>query len=69
MVGGKVEEEESVEGEGDGDVVDKGGVHVALAQRPVPVVVQVQSLEANKKLFFINRLYLHQICNFFGTWV
>ena len=41
---GKVEEEQGVQGQRDGHVVDEGGVQVALAGGPVAVVVQVESL-------------------------
>ena len=44
-LGGEVEEEESVERQGDADVVDDGGVDVAVSKAPVPVLVKVGQLE------------------------
>ena len=44
-LGGEVEEEESVERQGDADVVDDGGVDVAVSQAPVTVLVEVGELE------------------------
>ena len=44
-LGGEVEEEESVERQGDADVVDDGGVDVAVGQAPVTVLVEVGELE------------------------
>ena len=44
VVRGKVEQEQGVQGQRDGHVVDEGGVQVALAGGPVAVVVQVESL-------------------------
>ena len=39
ILGGEIEEEETVEGEGDGDVVDDGDVEVATVYTPVTISV------------------------------
>ena len=46
-MGGEVEEEQGVEGEANGHIVDEGGVQVTLARGPVSVVVQIQCLKYN----------------------
>ena len=45
IFGGKEEEEESVEGYRDTNIVDEGSVEVSLAWRPVSVVVKIKRLQ------------------------
>ena len=44
LLGGRVEEEEGEEGDRDADVVDQGGVEVALGHLPSALVVFAPSL-------------------------
>lgn len=41
VLGGKVEQEEGVEGNGDAEVVDKGDIDVGIPWRPVAIFVEV----------------------------
>ena len=51
LLGGGIEEEESKEGDGDADVVDEGGVEVALSHIPPAFVVFPPSLKHNNLPF------------------
>ena len=44
LLGGRVEEEEGEEGDRDADVVDQGGVEVALGNLPSALVIFAPSL-------------------------
>ena len=47
LLGGRVEEEESEEGDRDADVVDEGGVEVTLCHIPPALMVFAPSLKNN----------------------
>ena len=45
ILGGEVEEEESIESDGDAEVVDEGDVDIGVAGGPVAVLIEVEELE------------------------
>ena len=49
LLGGRVEEEEGEEGDGDADVVDEGGVEVTLCHIPLTLMVFAPSLKCNNQ--------------------
>ena len=49
LLGGRVEEEESEEGDGDADVVDEGGVEVTLCHIPLALMVFAPGLKCNNQ--------------------